>query len=156
MNETRRRAVQSAGGLGLYGTLLAIGLLPHEDAAAQSVNPAAFQAKSVAETLKALGVAAPVDSADIFINAPEIAENGAVVPVGVRSSLANTEMLAVLVEKNPNTLAAVYEIPDGTEPDVNMRIKMGESCDVVAVVKAGGKFYTARKEIKVTAGGCGG
>ena len=78
------------------------------------------------------------------------------VPVGIRSALANTQMMALLVEKNPSALAGAYDILEGAEADVNMRIKMGQTSDVFAVVKADGKFYVAKKEIKVTLGGCGG
>jgi sulfur-oxidizing protein SoxY len=92
----------------------------------------------------------------VVINSPDIAENGAVVPVGVRSNLPKTEMIALLVEKNPSALAGAYTLLEGAEPDVNMRIKMGQSSDVYALVKADGKFYMTKKEIKVTLGGCGG
>ena len=156
MNPNRRQSMQAAASLGLYGALVAIGLLSGDEAAAQAFDQAAFQAKSVADTLKALGATPVSDSRDVLINSPDIAENGAVVPVGVRSSLPKTQMLALLIEKNPLTLAGVYELADITEPEVNMRVKMGQTSDVIAVVKADGKFYTARKEIKVTLGGCGG
>ena len=156
MNKTRRQTLRTAGGIGLYGALVAIGMLRAGEAAAQQFNAAAFQAKTVADTLKALGVVSPADSKDIVINSPDIAENGAVVPVGVKSNLPKTEFIALLVEKNPNALAGAYAILEGAEPDVNMRIKMGQSSDVMAVVKADGKFYMTKKEIKVTLGGCGG
>ena len=88
--------------------------------------------------------------------APDIAENGAVVPVGIKSNLPKTEMMALLVAKNPNALAGAYEILQGADAEVSMRIQMGETSEVVALVQADGKFYLARKEVKVTAGGCGG
>jgi sulfur-oxidizing protein SoxY len=97
-----------------------------------------------------------VQSNDITITAPEIAENGAVVPVGVASKIPNTQAVYVLVEKNPNVLAAGFNIPAGTEPNVTTRVKMGQTSNVYAVVKADGKFYVASKEVKVTLGGCGG
>ena len=90
------------------------------------------------------------------LTAPDIAENGAVVPVGVVSTLAGVEAIAILVEKNPNPLAASFMLPAGTEPSVQTRVKMGQTSDVYALVKAGGKFFIAKKEIKVTLGGCGG
>ncbi len=155
MIPSRRETLRAAGGLGTYATLAAIGLLPAGRVAAQSFA-AAFQTKSIADTLKALGVSSPADSKDVVINSPDIAENGAVVPVGVRSNLPRTEMIALLVEKNPNALAGAYTLMEGAEPDVNMRIKMGQSSDVFAIVKADGKYYMAKKEIKVTLGGCGG
>jgi sulfur-oxidizing protein SoxY len=106
--------------------------------------------------LKALGAGAPVESKDITIIGPDIAENGAVVPIGVQSSIPKTESIAILVEKNPNMLAGVFDIPAGTDPSVTTRIKMGQSSNVHALVKADGKYYVATKEIKVTLGGCGG
>jgi sulfur-oxidizing protein SoxY len=154
--DERRQLLQTAAAGTMYSMLAALGLVAARPAAAQSLSAAAWQTKSVSETLKAMGVSAPADSHDVVINAPEIAENGAVVPVGVRSSIAGTDFIAVLVEKNPNTLAAAYEIMPGTEADVNMRIKMGQTSEVLALVRAEGRFYMVRKEIKVTLGGCGG
>ncbi len=156
MNTSRRRTLKATGGAGLYAALAALGLLPAGEAAAQQFNAAAFQTKSIADTLKALGASATSDSKDITIVSAEIAENGAVVPVGIKSGLPRTEMIALLVEKNPNALAGAYTVLDGMEPEVAMRIKMGQSSDVYAVVKADGKFYMTKKEIKVTLGGCGG
>jgi sulfur-oxidizing protein SoxY len=153
---SRRQVLQATGGLGLFSTLVSIGMLTPGSAAAQAFNAASFQAKGIADTMKALGAAGAVESKDVIITASDIAENGAVVPIGIRSALPKTEMLALLVDKNPNGLAGSYEILDGAEADVQMNIKMGQSSDVVALVKADGKFYMAKKEIKVTLGGCGG
>jgi sulfur-oxidizing protein SoxY len=155
MIPSRRQSLRAASGLGVYAALVAVGLLPAGRASAQQFA-SAFQTKSIADTLKALGAGTPSDSKDVVINSPDIAENGAVVPVGVRSNLPKTEMIALLVEKNPNALAGAYTLLEGAEPDVNMRIKMGQSSDVYALVKADGKFYMTKKEIKVTLGGCGG
>lgn len=155
MIPSRRQSLRAAGGLGVYAALVAVGLLPAGRASAQQFA-SAFQTNSIADTLKALGAGTPTDSKDVVINSPDIAENGAVVPVGVRSNLPKTEMIALLVEKNPSALAGAYTLLDGAEPDVNMRIKMGQSSDVYALVKADGKFYMTKKEIKVTLGGCGG
>lgn len=156
MKVSRRTTLQVAGSASLYGALLSLGLLRPGSAAAEAFDPKAFQVAGVPDTLKALGAAGASESKDVVIVSPDIAENGAVVPVAVKSNLPNTESIALLVEKNPNALAGSYEILDGTQPEVSMRIKMGQSSDVVAVVKADGKYYTARKEIKVTLGGCGG
>ncbi len=155
MNLSRRRSLQAASGMGMYAALVAVGVLRAGPASAQQFN-AAFQTKSIADTLKALGVGSTTDSKDVIINSPDIAENGAVVPVGIRSNLPKTEMIALLVEKNPGALAGAFTLLEGAEPDVNMRIKMGQSSDVYALVKADGKFYMTKKEIKVTLGGCGG
>jgi sulfur-oxidizing protein SoxY len=153
MNPLRRSSLQAAGAGGLAAVLASLGLLSPSQAAAQSK---AFQTKTLAETLAALGATGAADSRDIVITAPDIAENGAVVPIAVRSNLPRTEMIALLVEKNPALLAGSYDILGGAEPDVSMRVKMGQSSDVFAVVKADGKFYITRKEVKVTLGGCGG
>lgn len=155
MNRKRRSSLQFAAGSGLYGALVAIGLLRPGQVFAQSLEQA-FKTQGIAETMKALGAAGAAESKDIVINAPDIAENGAVVPVGIRSRIPNTQMMALLVEKNPNALAGAYDILEGLEADVNMRIKMGQTSDVFAIVKADGKFFMTRKEIKVTLGGCGG
>jgi sulfur-oxidizing protein SoxY len=107
--------------------------------------------------MKALGAESRAASDAILIKAPEIAENGAVVPVTIESKVANTASIALLIEKNPQPLAASFNIPAGTEASVTTRVKMGESSDVYAVVKAAdGKVYFAKKEIKITLGGCGG
>ena len=156
MDVSRRRALKTGGGMTLMGALFAAGLMRPRTAAAQW-NEAAFSTKSLADTLKALGGGSgAVESGDIVITAPAIAENGAVVPITVQSKLAKTESIAILIEKNPNMLAASYDIPAGTEPEVGTRVKMGQTSDVHVVVKADGKFYRAAKEVKVTLGGCGG
>lgn len=155
MNASRRKALKTGGGVGLLGALFAAGLVKPGTAAAQW-NKAAFSTSSVADTLKAMGGSGAVDSSDIVITAPTIAENGAVVPIGVQSNIPKTESISILIEKNPNMLAASFDIPAGTDPNVGTRVKMGQTSDVYAVVKADGKFYKAVKEVKVTLGGCGG
>ena len=157
MNSKRREVLRTGGGATLFALLAAAGWLAPGDAAAQAWNKAAFDAKSMDDTMKALGGAAPAQSKDItFVSTPDIAENGAVVPIGVASAVPKTEAIAILVEKNPNMLAAMFEIPPGTDPAVGTRVKMGQSSNVYALVKADGKYYVASKEIKVTLGGCGG
>jgi sulfur-oxidizing protein SoxY len=156
MKHSRRSTLQVAGGAGLYAVLVAAGLLGPDAAAAQALDPGVFKVAGVPATLKAMGAAGAAESKDVVIVAPDIAENGAVVPVGIKSNLPKTEMMALLVAKNPNALAGAYEILQGADAEVSMRIKMGETSEVVALVKADGKFYLARKEVKVTAGGCGG
>jgi sulfur-oxidizing protein SoxY len=137
------------------GLLATAGLLP---AAAQAAwNQAAFDAKSLADATKALGGGAPAESAEVTITGPDIAENGAVVPVGCASSAAGVKQLLLLVEKNPNVLAAVFELSDAVDPAFTTRVKMGQSSNVYAVAMlADGKVLYAAKEIKVTLGGCGG
>ena len=137
--------------------MLSAGLLKAGDVAALEWNKNAFETKNLNDTVKALGGTTATESKDItFVNAPDIAENGAVVPVGVQSKIPKTEMIAILVEKNPNSLSASFTIPEGTEAVVSTRVKMGQTSNIHAVVKADGKFYFATKEVKVTLGGCGG
>jgi len=153
MKPLRRTVLRTASAGSVAAALASLGLITPTQAFAQSK---AFQAKTLAETLAALGATGAADSRDIVITAPDIAENGAVVPIGIKSNLPKTEMIALLVEKNPSLLAGSYDILAGAEPDVSMRVKMGQSSDVFAVVKADGKFFITRKEVKVTLGGCGG
>jgi sulfur-oxidizing protein SoxY len=143
----------------VMGLMVAAGLVKPGSAFAQqgNWNKAAFETKSLNEAVKAMGGDAPIESKDIaFVNTPDIAENGAVVPFTIQSKIPKTEQIALLVEKNPNVLVASFNIPDGTEPWVNTRAKMGQTSNVFAVVKADGKYYYAAKEVKVTLGGCGG
>ncbi len=118
---------------------------------------AAFESKDVAGALKGLfneDLTAP--SSDIDIKAPDIAENGAVVPVTVSTTLSGIESISLFVEQNPNPLAATFNLAPNTLGNISTRVKMGKTSNVIAVVKAGGKMYSARKEVKVTIGGCGG
>lgn len=135
--------------------LAAAGFLP---SLAQAAWPqAAFETKTLADAVKALGGSAPVESKDVTVSGPDIAENGAVVPIGVATALPGVKRLLLLVEKNPNVLAAVFDITDAVEANVNTRTKMGQSSNVYAVaMMADGKVLYAVKEIKVTLGGCGG
>jgi sulfur-oxidizing protein SoxY len=151
----RRKALKTGGGIGLMALLAAAGLLQTGKAFAEW-NKTAFSSKTMDEALAALGVSAPADSDAIKLTVPEIAENGAVVPVTVVSNMANVEQIAIFVDKNPNVLAANFTFPQGTEGMVTTRVKMGKTANVVALVKADGKFYRVAREVKVTAGGCGG
>ncbi len=157
MDAERRHALKSGGSVMLLALVAAAGWGKPGDALAAEWNKSAFDTHSMDETMKALGGSAPVPSKDIaFFSTPDIAENGAVVPIGITSQVPNTQSIAILVEKNPNMLAAVFDIPAGTEPSLSTRIKMGQTSNVFALVKADGKYYVASKEIKVTLGGCGG
>jgi sulfur-oxidizing protein SoxY len=157
MDPARRQALRTGSGMTLLALVAAAGWLRPEEAAAQAWNKSAFDTKSVDDTVKALGGSAPTQSKDItFVATPDIAENGAVVPVSIVSNVPNTQAIAILIEKNPNTLAAVFDIPAGTDPAISTRVKMAQTSNVYALVKADGKFHVAAKEIKVTLGGCGG
>lgn len=148
----RRQALKSGG---IFAALLAAGLIPAGRAQA-AWNKAAFEGKSIQEALGALGAASPAASDDVQIIASDIAENGAVVPVQIVSRVPGTTQIVLLVEKNPNVLAGIFEIGPDIVADVTTRIKMMQTSNVVAVVKAEGKAMSAVKEIKVTLGGCGG
>ncbi len=139
----------------LAALLAGAGLLP--TAAQAAWNNAAFDAKTMADLMKALGTAAPAESKDVTITGPDIAENGAVVPVGAATTLPGAKRLMLLVEKNPNMLAAMFDLTDSVEASVSTRVKMGQSSNVFAVaVTADNKVLFAVKEVKVTLGGCGG
>ncbi len=155
INLERRTTLKAGGGMGLLALFAGIGLLKPGMALAD-VDKKAFAAKTMDEALSAMGVIVPGSSDLIQLNVPEIAENGAIVPVVVSSTLANVEQISILADKNPNPLAANFTFPQGTEGMVTTRIKMAKTSNVVALVKADGKFYKVMKEVKVTAGGCGG
>ncbi|MFP5507324.1 MAG: thiosulfate oxidation carrier protein SoxY, partial [Gammaproteobacteria bacterium] len=140
---------------GAVAVAVAAGLLKPTQAMA-AWNKAAFEAKSVGDVMKNLGVSAPADSKDISIKAPDIAENGAVVPVEVTSGIAGITSIVVIAEKNASPLVGTFNLSGGTQGFVSTRIKMANTSLVRAVVNAGGKSYTAAKEVKVTIGGCGG
>ena len=155
MDSGRRKVLQGTGGLAVLGLAVAAGLLKPGVARAEW-NKEAFSTKSFADAVKAMGGTQPAESKEITINSPDIAENGAVVPFTVSSALPNTQSISLLIEKNPNILAADFQIPQGTDPWINTRVKMGQTSRVIALVKSGDKYYYTAKEVKVTLGGCGG
>lgn len=159
MNElnTQRRALLKGGcAAGMVALAASAGLLVPGRVLAAEWNKSAFEAKSVADALKGLGASGVADSKDILIKAPDIAENGSMVPVEVVSQIAGTQSIAILSDKNPLPLLAAFDFTDGAQGYVSTRIKMGQTSIVRVVVKAGDKHYSAAKEIKVTIGGCGG
>ncbi len=150
--QTRRDTLQQS--MAVAGLLAAAGLLPRD---AFAFNKSAFEAKSVADAVKAFGGGAPAESKDVTLTAPDIAENGAVVPMVVASTLPNLKHLLVLVEKNPSALVAMFDVTDAVEANFATRAKMGQTSDVYAVaITNDGKALYAKKEVKVTLGGCGG
>ncbi|MCW5667670.1 MAG: thiosulfate oxidation carrier protein SoxY [Piscinibacter sp.] len=152
MTTRREMLARSAS---VAAALAGLGLLP--TAARADWSQAAFDAKTMADLTKALGVAMPAESKDVTITGPDIAENGAVVPVGAATTLPNAKRLLLLVEKNPSMLAAAFDLSDAVEPNLSTRVKMGQSSNVIAVaITADNKVFFAQKEIKVTLGGCGG
>jgi sulfur-oxidizing protein SoxY len=157
INLGRRAALKSGSATAVLGLCVAAGLVRPAAAQQAGWNQGAFTAKGVDSVVKSLGGASAAPTKDInWGSTPEIAENGAVVPVSVTSNIPKTESIAILVEKNPNTLSAVFNIPPGTDPNVSTRVKIGETSNVYALIKADGKYFVAQREIKVTLGGCGG
>ena len=152
---TRRNLLKCTGALGALTVGLVTGVLRTSNAVAAQWTKPGFDSKAVSEAMKALGAGTPVESRDIAITAPEIAENGAVVPVAVTSRIANTQQISIIAEKNPRPLLATFDVSGASEGFVSTRVKMGETSNVWAVVKADGKFYSAKKEVKITVGGCG-
>jgi len=152
MHDRRRKFLTLAASAAALG---ATGLLKIGNAVAAAWNKPAFESKALNDALKNLGATNMIESRDIAITAPDIAENGAVVPVAITSKIPNTQNISIIAEKNPFPLAASIDVANGAEGYASVRIKMGETSNVRAVVKADGKFYTAAKEVKVTVGGCG-
>jgi sulfur-oxidizing protein SoxY len=155
MNRSRRVALKGAGATGALAAALAAGMIKPGDAFA-AWNKGAFDAKTTADAMKALGMANAIESKDIQIRAPEIAENGAVVPIDITSTIPGTTAISVFIEKNPFPYTGTFDVSQGALPSVHLRAKIGESSPVRVVVAAGGKYFTTAKEVKVTIGGCGG
>ena len=153
MDGQRRGALKAAAAI---AAAFVAGLVKPVAALAAAWNKDAFGAKSAADALKSLGAAGAAQSPGIVIEAPQIAENGAVVPIEVASNLPGTTAIAVLIEKNPFPLAGKFDFMEGALPFVKLNVKMGESSDVRAIAWAGGRPFVASREIKVTIGGCGG
>ena len=156
LNTLRRTLLKGGCAAGVVAFAASAGLLVPGRALAAQWNKAAFEAKNVADALKGMAAEGLADSKNILIKAPDIAENGSVIPVEVTSQIAGTQSISILAEKNPLPLLAVFEFAEGAQGYVSTRIKMGQTSSVRVVVKAGGKYYSAAKEIKVTIGGCGG
>jgi sulfur-oxidizing protein SoxY len=156
---SRRLLLQGAGSVALICLCcgaISLGIVPALAAANDKYPEDAFRQKSDADAIKALYGKAAEASDKVKLDAPEIAENGAVVPIAVATTLTDVTSIAFLASENPNALAAFYVIPEGTVPAVANRLKMAKTCNVIAIVEAGGKLYSATKEVKVTVGGCGG
>jgi len=156
MNTTRRTILKSGAAGSVLASLIAAGALRPTHVFAAEWNKAAFESKDVAGAMKGMGISAAADSKDLMLKVPDIAENGAVVPVDVISNIPNTTSISIFIEKNPTPLSAHFDFANGAMADVSARLKLGQTSVVKAVAKADGKFYTAQKEIKVTVGGCGG
>jgi len=156
MMKTRREMLRH--GATVATLLMSAGLLPATARAqAAGYNAGAFESKTMADLMKTLGASAPAESKDVTITGPDIAENGAVVPLGAATSLAGVKSLLLLVEKNPSIMTSMFELTDAVEASVSTRVKMGQSSNVFAVAMMNdGRVLYAQKEVKVTLGGCGG
>jgi sulfur-oxidizing protein SoxY len=156
MNQNRRSLLKGTLAASAAGVAISAGLLtPRVAMAAWSKK--AFEAKNVDSALTAsMGSASMTNSSKVKLKAPDIAENGAVVPVTITSSIPNVESIGILVANNAQPLTATFNLGATTEADISTRIKMGKTSDVIAIVKAGGKLYSTKKQVKVTIGGCGG
>jgi len=154
---TRRLILKGAGVIALTGVgVISFNMAPAFAAANDKYPEDAFKQKGEADAVKSLYGRTAEPSDKVKLDAPEIAENGAVVPISVSTTLADVTSISFLVSENPNALAASYLIPPGTLPSVANRLKMAKTSNVIAIVEAGGKLYSATKEVKVTVGGCGG
>ncbi|MFL6811989.1 MAG: thiosulfate oxidation carrier protein SoxY [Bradyrhizobium canariense] len=154
---TRRLILQGAASVALLGLgNLPFGAAPARAAANDKYPEEAFKQKSEADAIKALYGKTAEPSDKVKLDAPEIAENGGVVPISVTTTLDKVTSISFFVAENPSALAASYRIPEGTIPAVANRLKMAKTTNVIAIVEADGKLYSATKEVKVTVGGCGG
>jgi sulfur-oxidizing protein SoxY len=154
MDLLRRTVLKGMGASGVLAGLLAAGMLKPTLAVAADWNKAAFNARELDAALKAIGAQGSADNPGVVIRAQDMAENGATVPVGITSNIPNTTSISVLVVKNPFPLAAHFDFTPQAVAEVDVRLKFSETSVVQAIAKADGKFYSARKEIKVTVGGC--
>ena len=155
MNRLRRRLLRAGLAAGTLAASLAAGLLRPLQALAGEWPKAAFDATDVGDAMKDAGIVDPAATEDILIKAPEIAENGAQVPIEILSNLPDTRVIYIFVDKNLQPMASSYALMNGAEPFVSTRIKMGETSSLRVVVQAGDKYFMATREIKVTIGGCG-
>jgi sulfur-oxidizing protein SoxY len=154
---TRRLIIKGVGAVALIGIgHKLLGPWPALAAANDKYPEDAFKQKGAPDAIKALYGKDHEPSDKIKLDAPEIAENGGVVPIAVTTTLENVASIAFVVSENPSGLAAIYKFPAGTVPAVANRLKMAKTSNVIVLVEAGGKLYSATKEVKVTVGGCGG
>ena len=153
---SRRSFVASSSGLVLFTKLVSIGFLLPSTLRASIWNEKWFSTVDLSETLKVMGVKDISNSKKVTISAPDTAENGAYVGVGVNAEIENVDMVAILVEKNPNILSGFFEFNSKVSPEIATKIKMAESSNIITVVKTTvDKYYMAKKSVNVTLGGCG-
>ena len=155
MDIERRRVLKGTGTAGMLAAAFAAGILK-PSALLAAWNQRAFDAKSLADALEASGLSGAALSKSIVIEAPDFAEDGAFVPVQITSNIAGTEAIAIVIDKNPYPYIARFDLSGGAQPFVALRVRVAESSPLRVLVAAGGKHYGATKDVKVTAGGCGG
>ncbi len=151
----RRDFLQAFGRATVVAPLLAAGLLRPAGAQTMSFNRAPFEARTAADALRLIGAAGAETSRDIQLKAPEVAENGAAVPIEVASSIPGTTRLSILIDKNPLPLALQFNFAPEAAARFQAKLRMAESSRLRVVANAGGKHYTVFREVKVTVGGCG-
>ncbi|MDA8108860.1 MAG: thiosulfate oxidation carrier protein SoxY [Betaproteobacteria bacterium] len=156
MDVVRRVLLKGASATGVAAAALAAGLLRPQRVLAAQWDQNAFRAKSAADALKQLGAESAAQSKEVVLEAPQIAENGAVVPIEVSSNVPGTKSIAIVIDKNPFPLSAKFDFEEGALPYVKVNVKMGQTSEVRAIAEANGKYYVATREVKVTIGGCGG
>ncbi len=154
-NMKRRLFLKASLATGAVGVAAGAGLLTPRTVLAEW-NATAFEAENVADALKAgMGSDTTTESAEITLDIPKNPENGAVVPVAVTTTLTGVESIALLVDKNVRPLCGIFYPGKRMKPAISIRVKVGESANIIAVLKSGGKLYTAKQAVKVTIGGCG-
>lgn len=154
MNLLRRTLLKGVGASGVFLAALAGGMLKPRGGQAAEWNRNAFEAQEMAAVLQAIGAAGAVESRDLLLDAPEISENGALIPVQIVSHIPDTTSLAVLVDKNPVPLAGYFDFANGALPEISLRLKLAQASTVTVIAKAGGKSYSTQRQVQVTTGGC--
>lgn len=154
MNSLRRLLLKGGGASAALLAALAAGALKPRQVLAAEWNAAAFEAKSLATAMRGMGIVNPQESSEVSLKAPDIAEDGKVVPIEVASQLAGTQSLSIFIDRNPSPLAAHFDLAAGALPSIGLRVKMAQTSIVRVVARADGRFYFAAREIQVTEGGC--
>jgi len=153
---SKRKFLEFSSGLALFAKLSALGFIVNKPALASAWSKAWFSTVDLSETLKVMGVKDITESPKVSISAPDTAENGAYVGVSVNTDIEKVEMVAILVEKNPNMLSGYFEFNSKVYPEISTKIKMAESSNIFTVIKTtNGSYYMTRKSVNVTLGGCG-
>lgn len=154
MNSIRRLLLKGGGASAALLAAIGAGALRPRQVLAADWNAAAFEAKTLAAAMRGMGIVNPQESGDVVLSAPDIAEDGKVVPIEVASKLPGTQSLSVFIDRNPSPLAAHFDLSGGALPSIGLRVKMAQTSIVRVVAQADGRFYFTAREIQVTEGGC--